>query len=521
MKIFSAEQIYAADKFTIQKQAITSDSLMERSAIQIFNWIHTRMQGAPVKIHLFCGIGNNGGDGIALARHLQEHGYNIAVYVVNYSKTRSPDFLLNLERLKDRKIWPEFLESDFELPEIGRDDIIVDAIFGIGLNRAPDAWVVKLMQHLDATEAFILSVDIPSGLFTDRLPADKDSAVKSNFVLSFQAPKLIFFLPETGIYIDQWQLLDIGLDPEFLMTTETEYHLIGKNEVLPMYQPRRKFDHKGTYGHALLIGGSKGKIGAVHLAAKACLSIGAGLITAYVPECGVIPLQTNLPEAMVLADIGKDIISTIDYEIEPIVVGIGVGMGQDEQTMKAFSTFIGKHKSVMVIDADALNILASKNTLLKKLPKQSVLTPHPKELERLIGKWKDDFDKLKKAKAFSKNYDCVLVIKGAHTMVVYDGRGYINTTGNPGMATAGSGDVLTGMITGLLAQGYNSLNAAVFAVYLHGRAGDIAVEEFGYQSLTASGICNAIGKSFIDLFAMPEQPPQAQEAQQQPEEEAK
>lgn len=513
MKIFTAEQIYAADKFTIEKQEITSDDLMERAAVQIFNWIHTRMQGSPVKIHLFCGIGNNGGDGIALARHLQEHGYNIAVYVVNYSKTRSTDFLINLERLKDRKIWPEFLDSDCALPAIGRDDIIVDAIFGIGLNRKPAAWVVKVMDHLHKTEAFILSVDIPSGLFTNKLPADRNAVVKSNFVLSFQAPKLVFFLPETGIYSNQWEMLDIGLDAEFLTTTETEYELIGKQEVLPFYIPREKFSHKGSHGHSLIIGGSKGKMGAVQLASRACLNSGSGLVTAYIPECGFVPMQTALPEAMVITD-GDHIISKIEFEISPDVIGMGVGLGTDDATVKAFTDFLGTNKIPLVIDADGLNMLSKKKGLLKKLPTQTILTPHPKELERLIGKWKDDFDKLEKTKAFSKKYDCVVVIKGAHSITIYGGKAYVNTTGNPGMASAGSGDVLTGVITGLVAQGYEPLKAAIFGVYLHGRAGDIAVEQTGYQSLTASKIIQGIGMSFIDLFKMPE-PPQVQEEQVQ------
>jgi hydroxyethylthiazole kinase-like uncharacterized protein yjeF len=511
MKIFSGEQIYAADKFTIEKQQITTDDLMERSAIQIFNWIHTRMQGAPVKIHLFCGIGNNGGDGIALARHLQEHGYNIAVYVVNYSKTRSKDFLINLERLKARKIWPEFLDSDCVHPEIGRDDIIVDAIFGIGLNRAPAPWVVNLIGHLHQSQAFILSVDIPSGLYTDRVPEDKNAVVKANFVLSFQTPKLVFFLPETGIYIDQWEVLDIGLDPEYLMTTPTEYDLIGKHDVLPLYIPRQKFSHKGNFGHALIIGGSKGKVGAVTLASKACLNSGAGLVTAYIPECGYNPLQTSLPEAMVITG-GDDVISKIDFDIEPTVIGIGVGLGTDAKTVKAFSDFLGKIKTPLVIDADGLNILSKNKPLLKKLPAQSILTPHPKELERLIGKWKDDFDKLKKTKAFSKKHNCILVIKGAHSITVYVDNGYINTTGNPGMATAGSGDALTGIITGLVAEGYEPLKATIFGVYLHGKAGDIAVEKKGYQALIASDLIDNIGLAFIDLFKMPEPP------QQEPEE---
>jgi hydroxyethylthiazole kinase-like uncharacterized protein yjeF len=513
MKLFSGEQIYAADKFTIEKQQISSEILMERSAVQIFNWIHTRMQGAPVKIHLFCGIGNNGGDGIALSRHLQEHGYNIAVYVVNYSKKRSKDFLINLERLKDRKIWPEFLDSDCTLPEIGRDDIIVDAIFGIGLNRKPAAWVVNLMSHLQKTEAFVLSVDIPSGLFTDSVPENKDAVVKANFVLSFQTPKLVFFLPETGIYIDQWEVLDIGLDPEYLTTTETEYDLIGKHDVLPFYKPREKFSHKGTFGHTLLIGGSHGKIGAVHLASKACLYAGSGLVTAYVPECGYLPLQTNLPEVMVITN-GEKQISEIAFDIAPTVIGIGMGLGTNSETEEGFSSFIKKNKIPLVIDADGLNILSQNKTLLKELQEQTILTPHPKELERLIGEWKDDFDKLKKTKAFSKKYKCIVVIKGAHTITIDGDNGYINTTGNPGMATAGSGDALTGIICGLIAQGYEPLKATLFGVYLHGKAGDIALEETGYQALTASKLIEGLGRAYIDLFKMPE-PPQVEEQEQE------
>ncbi|MFT6797062.1 MAG: hydroxyethylthiazole kinase-like uncharacterized protein yjeF [Maribacter sp.] len=503
MKLFSAEQIYTADKFTIEKQKITTDELMERAAIQIFNWMHQRMQGAPVKIHLFCGIGNNGGDGIALARHLQEHGYNIAVYVVNYSTKRSKDFLINLDRLKDRKIWPNFMDSDCEFPEIGADDIIVDAIFGIGLNRAPADWVGKLIAHLHTSKAFILSVDIPSGLYLDRVPKQKDAVVKANFVLSFQTPKLVFFLPETGIFVDQWEVLDIGLDAEFLTREETDYTLIGKNEVLPMYIPRRKFSHKGTYGHALLIGGSYGKIGAVKLASMAALKIGSGLVTSYVPTCGYDILQTALPEAMVITE-GKTTISKIDFDITPTVIGIGMGMGIAPETIKAFAVFLKSNRIPLVIDADGLNILASNKELYSYLPKQSVLTPHPGELERLIGKWKDDFDKLDKVKAFSREFDCIIIIKGAHTITVYQDKGAVNTTGNPGMATAGCGDVLCGIVTGLIAQGYEPLHAAIFGVYIHGKSADIQIENTGYQALIASDVTDGLGTAYLDLFKIPD-----------------
>lgn len=511
MKIFNTEQIYAADRFTIEKQQITSEALMERAATQIYEWMNARLQGAQVKIHLFCGIGNNGGDGIALARHLQENGYSTNVYVVNYSDKRSKDFLLNLDRLKERKLWPEFLDSDCEFPELGRDDIIVDAIFGIGLNRAPDAWVTKLIQHLNNSLAFILSIDIPSGLFMDQVTKNTDDVIRANHVLSFQAPKLPFFLPQTGVFINQWELLDIGLDAEFLYKTEAAYELIGKPEVLPMYIPRLKFSHKGSYGHSLIIGGSYGKIGAVQLAAKACIEIGSGLVTAYIPECGYVPLQSSLPEVMVITDDEDKKISNINFDFQPSVVGIGMGLGLDKTTVEAFSEFIKSNSLHLVIDADGLNILSKHPELLKKIPKQTVLTPHPKELKRLLGKWGDDFDKLKKAKAFSKKYDCILIIKGAHTIVVYDGVGYLNSTGNPGMATAGSGDVLAGMISGLIAQGYNPLNASIFGVYLHGLAGDMAVSENGYEAVTATKLIQNIGKAFLELFRRPEQEQQVEE----------
>ena len=513
MKIFNAKQIYEADKFTINKQQITSGQLMERAAIQVFNWMHSRMQGAQTKIHLFCGIGNNGGDGLVLARHLQDHGYNIEVFVVNYSEHRSKDFLINLDRLKEKGVWPDFLSEQSEFPSIGKEDIVVDAIFGIGLNRVPDDWVIGLMEHLNNSNAFILAIDMPSGLFMEAGLTHTEGVIKANYVLTFQVPKLVFFLPETGKYIDHWEVLDIGLDQEFLFGLKPQYELIGKNEVLSLYIPRERFSHKGTYGHSLIIGGSYGKIGAVVLAAKGSMLAGSGLVTTYVPRCGYLPLQTALPEAMVITDKEELEISKIDFGLVPSAIGIGVGMGTTVATVKAFSEFMKGNKLPLVIDADGLNILSKNRDLFKKMPPQTVLTPHPKELERIIGKWTDDFDKLKKAKQFSEKYDCILVIKGANTITIYKDMGYVNTTGNPGMATGGSGDVLTGVITGLLAQGYSPMNAAIFGVYIHGRAADIAVEECGFQALIASGILDNIGKAYLDLFqvAEPDAPPAERE----------
>ncbi len=508
MKILSKEQIYEGDKLTAERQKISSTELMERAGTQIFNWMHMRMQGAQVPIHVFCGIGNNGGDGLVLARHLITHGYNVHAYVVNCSDKRSKDFLVNYDRIKNvTKNWPTLLSCTEDFPQINQEDIIVDAVFGIGLNRPVDDWVKALFMHFRQTKAFTLSIDIPSGLSTDNVPNDEDSVVWAGYTLSFASPKLVFFLPDTAKYTVQWEVLDIGLDQEFLFTTQTEVELIGKHEVLPLYKPRQKFSHKGQFGHSLIIGGSYGKIGAVTLASKAALSAGSGLVTNYTPKCGYIPLQSSFPEAMIITDSNEDVISSIEFDMEPTAIGFGIGAGTHTSTIDAFEAFLKENKVPLVIDADGLNMLSKKKALLKLLPENTVLTPHPKELERLIGSWKDDFDKLNKTKAFSKKYKCIVVIKGANTITVSINKLYINTTGNPGLATAGSGDVLTGIVTGLLSQGYNPLEASIFGVYLHGRSADIAVENFGYQSLIASHVIDYLGEAFIDLFKQPEQPP--------------
>ncbi|SFZ91533.1 yjeF C-terminal region, hydroxyethylthiazole kinase-related/yjeF N-terminal region [Flaviramulus basaltis] len=505
MKIFSKEQIYEGDKITTERQQISSTDLMERAATQIFNWIHMRMQGAQVPIHVFCGIGNNGGDGLVLARHLILDGYNVKTYVVNCSDKRSKDFLINYDRIKNvTKEWPTLLKCAEDFPEINPNDIIVDAVFGIGLNRPIDDWVKGLFMHFRASKAFTLSIDIPSGLFPDKAVEDEDAVVWAGYTLSFASPKLVFFLPETAKYTVQWEVLDIGLDQEFLQTTQTEVELIGKHEVLPNYIPRDKFSHKGQFGHALIIGGSYGKMGAVTLASRATLSAGAGLVSAYIPKCGYTVLQSAFPEAMVITDADEEKITSISFEIKPTVIAFGIGVGTDAKTLNAFEAFLKTNKTPLVIDADGINLLSKKKALLKLLPVETVLTPHPKELERLIGKWKNDFDKLKKAKAFSKKYNVILLIKGANTITLFEDKLYVNTTGNPGLSTAGSGDVLTGIITGLISQGYHPVVAAIFGVYLHGKSADIAVEDFGYQSLIATHVIEYLGEAYLDLFKQPE-----------------
>ncbi len=519
MKVLSKEQIYEGDKLTAERQNISSTDLMERAGTQIFNWMHARMQGAQVPIHVFCGIGNNGGDGLVLARHLITHGYNVNCFIINCSDKRSKDFLINYDRIKNvTKDWPILLscKEDFSEIVIEERDIIVDAVFGIGLNRPPVDWVQKLFQKFKESKAFTLAIDVPSGLYTDKKVENEEAVVHANYTISFQSPKLVFFLPETAKFTTQWEVLDIGIDREYLKQAETEVELIAKNEVLPLYKSRDKFSHKGMYGHVLILGGSYGKIGAVNLASRSALSSGAGLVTAYVPKCGYHSLQSSIPEVMVLTDKNEAEITDINFDIEPTVIGLGIGLGTSNETSKALNGFLETNSTPLVIDADGLNIISKNKDLLKFLPEQSVLTPHPKELERLIGKWSDDFDKLKKAKAFSKKHKVIVLIKGAHSITVYNDKLYVNTTGNPGMATGGTGDVLTGIISGFIAQDYDPLSATIFGTYLHGKSADIALEDFGYQSLIASHIIENLGEAYIDLFKQPEQ----EEAQQQQQKQA-
>ncbi|MEW7278134.1 NAD(P)H-hydrate dehydratase [Aquimarina sp. 2201CG1-2-11] len=511
MKIFSAQQMRNADEATMKSEKITSIELMERAANQVFNLIHNKLQGSPVFIHVFCGIGNNGGDGLVVSRLLVEHGYNVKTYIVNFSENRSSDFLVNYDRLKEiDKTWPIQIKSEEDFPQLQQQDIVLDAIFGIGLNRPIVPWVISLIKHINATRVFKISIDIPSGLYADKAPDDPEGVIFANVTVTFQLPKLAFFLPQTGMYSQDLQVIDIGLDRDFLNKTPGFATLIGKNEVLPIYKPRHKYSHKGTYGHSVIIGGSYGKIGSVILASKGALRIGAGLVTSYIPECGYDAMQSTLPEAMVITD-GDDELEEITLDFTPSVIGIGIGLGTHDKTVNALKEFLSENKLPLVIDADGINVLAEHNDMLAHLPKLTVLTPHPKELDRLIGPWQDDFDKIHKTKEFSKSHDCIVVIKGANSITVYGDQLYVNTTGNPGMATAGSGDVLMGMITGLISQGYDPLQAAVFGVYLHGKAGDIAVHKTSFEGLVSSDIIDHIGVALIDLFTQPKPPANAEQ----------
>ncbi|MGB1451647.1 MAG: NAD(P)H-hydrate dehydratase, partial [Marinirhabdus sp.] len=395
-----------------------------------------------------------------------------------------------------------------DFPKITAKDIAIDALFGIGLNRPPEGWVKKLVQHINRSSAFTLSIDIPSGLFANKPGTDPTAVVKPNHTLTFQTPKLSFFLPGTGKFVPHFEVIDIGLDQEYLHTTQPLAQLITKAAARNFYKQREKYTHKGTYGHSLIIAGSYGKMGAAVLAARAAARAGSGLVSVFVPQCGYETLQTSFPEAMVFTDAEPGVISKIEFDIKPTSTAIGMGIGTNGLTEKALREFLKKTNYPIVIDADALNIISKKKTLQKLIPKNSILTPHPGELKRLIGPWADDFEKIEKTKKLATALNAIVVVKGADTLTVFNGQLYINASGNPGMATGGTGDALAGVLCGLLAQGYDPLIAAVFGVYLHGSSGNIASQQQGFEAMIASDVIANLGPAFLELFA-----PNAEERQ--------
>lgn len=495
MKILNALQIKQADEFTIKNEPILSIDLMERAATRCVEWLKNKYD-TDKSFAIFCGVGNNGGDGLAIARLLIENKYFIKIFVVEFSKNYSPDFVINLEKLKKTNVELVILsEKDFQF-KIAPDAIVIDAIFGSGLNKPIEGFVAKIIYQLNSHQ--VVSIDIPSGLFgEDNQHNNIKNIITANYTLTFEQPKLAMMFPQNDVFCGECVVLPIGLHPDFIKTVETPYFFITKQDVKGLVLPRQKFSHKGIYGHALLIAGSYGKMGAAILSSKACNRSGVGLLTVHVPKEGVEILQTTVPEAMCSTSDEEKIIANIPLLDNYDAVGVGPGLGMEKQTQNALKLLIQQVKVPMLLDADALNILSENKTWLAFLPSSSILTPHPKEFERLVGKWNNDEERLQLQIEFSAKNDVIVVLKGAHTSIsTPSGNVYFNSSGNPGMATAGAGDVLTGIITSLLAQGYLPENAAILGVYLHGVAGDIALEHTGEEALIASDIISAIADAF-------------------------
>jgi ADP-dependent NAD(P)H-hydrate dehydratase / NAD(P)H-hydrate epimerase len=504
MKILAVEQIREADAYTIKNEPISDIDLMERAATVCFSWL---IEYIPIekKIMVFCGTGNNGGDGLAIARLLQIKGYQTAVFISGNPENRTNNFKINYERLlatEGCKI--SMLTDQGPLPSIDKEnDIIIDTLFGSGLTREISGFPAMIISHINNSKAVVISIDVPSGLLCDSTSiAEKGSAIiHTDYTLTFAPPKLAFFFPENDQFVGDWQLLDIGIMQDFIDRTDTNNYILEKDYFRKILKPRKKYSHKGNYGHALLICGSLGKMGAAVLSAKACIHSGPGLVTIHIPRSGNTILQSSVPEVMLDIDDDDSIFSTLPDLTSYNAIAVGPGIGTESQTRQALKLLIQNSGSPLIIDADAINILGENKTWLSFVPKASIYTPHPKEFERLAGKAMNDYERNQKQRDFSVKYGVYVILKGAHTAITTPGgQCYFNPTGNPGMATGGSGDVLTGILAGIMAQGYSSLESCLLGVYLHGLAGDLAAKEHGVESLTATDIIDYLGKSFLTLY---------------------
>lgn len=495
----TAQQVREWDRYTMEHEPIASINLMERAAKKCVDWILLQFNPRQ-QVRVFCGKGNNGGDGLAIAGMLLKQNYFVSVYIIENNKRASGDFQVNLKKVQQLSPDIFLIESNEHFPPINSNDVVIDALYGTGLHHPLEGISAELVKHINRSDATVISIDLPSGMFAD-ISSLGHTMIRADHTLTFQCYKKGLLVQENGIYTGMVHLLDIGLHPQFISETPVENFYIVDRLAKTIFKPRNAFSHKGHFGHAMLIAGSYGKIGAAVLSAKACLHSGVGLLTCYLPRCGYKIMQTAVPEAMVLTDENENFLTQLPEGIEKYTtIGIGPGTGTSDATQKLLSFITRRFQKPVVLDADALNCLSLQKDLLGQLPKQSILTPHPKEFDRLFGDHHSDFERIETALQKSKELEVTIVLKSHHTLVATPkGLSFFNSTGNAGMAKGGSGDVLTGIITALLAQRYEPSHAAILGVYLHGLAGDFAADQFSREAMTPSHIISCLSLSFLQL----------------------
>lgn len=505
MKVFKVPQVREIDRYTIEQEPIQSIDLMERAAGRVAGW-YVRHFNTSRKVIIFAGPGNNGGDALATARLLAERQYRVDCYLLKFGKL-SEDCSMNRNRLDEQgKVNLAEIGEGVDLPEISAKDVVVDGIFGSGLSRKAAGFPAEMIRHINEHAETVVSIDIPSGLFgEDNSGNDYKSVVRADYTITFQFPFLSFFFDTNDPYVGRWRVHPIGLHPEVIRETQTPYQTLEKEDIKSMLPERPRFSHKGTFGHALIISGSYGMMGAALLAGESCLRAGTGLVTLHVPGAGYGIVQTGFREAIVSLD-PSDIIFSEPPGLAPFsAIGVGPGIGRNGDTEKGLKKLLENSGEIpMVIDADGLNILSAHPEWHDLIPRGTILTPHPKEFDRLAGDSENSFRRHLKQIEFAREHGVIVVLKGAYTGIADpDGSYRFNTTGNPGMASGGSGDVLTGLITGLLAQGMKPLHAAMAGVYLHGVAGDLAVQDTGEESLIAGDLITHLGAAFKEVKREP------------------
>jgi len=455
---------------------------------------------AHKEFHIFCGKGNNGGDGLAIGRLLANLQRKVSIYILYSEKKGSTDFETNFERLQNLSVAITFINAETTFPTLPTDTVIIDALFGSGLNKPLSGTATNLVNYINNLQQTVVSIDLPSGMYMDR-SSSGNVVIIACYTLTFQTYKLCFMVAENAPFFGELFILPIGLHNEFIKEVEAPFEVVDEERIKTIFRKRPPFAHKGNFGHTLIIGGSYGKMGAAVLATSACLRSGAGLVSTYSPRCGYTILQTSLSEAMAITDPEQNFITSVPPDLSKFnSIGLGPGLGTEEATKKVVLEIINTYKKPMVIDADGLNCLAQSDNALKNIPPSSILTPHPKEFDRLFGEQKNDFDRINTALQKAKELNVVIVLKSHHTLIASpEGKAFFNNTGNAGLAKGGSGDVLTGIISSLLGQGYTSLNAAILGVYLHGLAADKASKVLSQESMTASDLISYLSAAFNSI----------------------
>lgn len=500
--VLSSDQIRQTDQYTIINEPVTSFNLMQRAADSCSNWIIEKYPNLKTRFHILCGPGNNGGDGLAIARLLLNANYEVRISLVQFSEHRSKDFAENLMLLKQyhSELIETIDENNFSAFTTNAD-VIIDAMLGSGLNAAPKGWLAQFIQLINYTQRDIVSIDLPSGLFADITSNQHaNDIIKAQHTLSFQLPKLAELLADNELFVGQFHILNIGLNESFIAGLPVHHYVSEIADIKSFRKPRSRFSHKGTWGHAFIMAGSADKTGAAALSALACARSGVGLTTAHVPAASVVAIQTVVPESMLSIDPDDQHI-TIFPKLETYsAIGFGPGVGTEKSTANVLKQLIQQWKGPLIIDADGLNILAQNKTWLGFLNAKTILTPHPGEFERLFGKCSNGFERLSLLREQAIKLGCTIILKGAYSAIATsNGKIIFNPTGNPGMATGGSGDVLTGLITGLCAQGYSSLQASMMACWLHGSSADIYAANFSMETLIARDIIDYLPHAFKSL----------------------
>lgn len=501
--IIGPAAVREADAWTLAHEPITSWALMERAAKACVQKVLPRLRAAgspPVMV--VAGMGNSGGDGLAMARLLAHEGLDVMALRIRHRTEPSDDNARNAELLVDAGLRLIDIETVHQLPELPRRMWIIDALIGSGLSAPLTGLASEAVGAMNRSGCNIISIDMPSGLFPESNQGnDMAGVVRARLTLTLELPKLSFMLPESGEAAGEWEVVPIGLNRAFINRQETSYHLVERIDAERLLPARPRFGHKGSFGHALVIGGCEGRMGAAVLATRACLRSGSGLVTAHVPRVGLDVLQSNEPQAMCSVDPGHTHITRLPNLTSYDAVGVGPGLGKHSDTAAVVTALLLERAPRLVLDADALNLLAVNVDLLNHLPEGAILTPHPKEFERLAGRtFNTGYERLQEARACAARWRCIIVLKGAWTAICSsDGRVHFNPTGNPGMAKGGSGDALTGLLTGLLAQGLQPFDACLLGTYIHGLAGDAAASRLGADGMTAMDIIDAIPQAWMSL----------------------